>query len=393
MQPSPPPDRPVLVQWLVDTRHLWPEAVQTRQLTTVAAPALAVLLSDEERAGILKFFHVRDAKMALASQLLKHYVVARCGGSSGGGSGSGGGGGGIPWSATHLTRDARTKPVYVDPATGAQPVAFNVSHQAGLVVLAAVYGAPAGAGGAAASGDGFEVGVDIVSPAERRARDRQSVETEGGWPRFVDVYADVFAPGEVQYLKDEVPEEDDSTVAMDPAALPPPPSPSLDLLDRRLRAFYALWCLREAYIKMTGEALLAGWLAELEFREFRAPPVVVVSAAAVTAANASGPPDLCQSPDATITHCAIQFRNHPVDDQNAVNLCLRALGTDYMVCTMVRSPADPAQARALPTARPLEPVSLDAIVAFAERSLQAEATMAAAAAPSAPGQAGENQAS
>jgi 4'-phosphopantetheinyl transferase len=33
----------------------------------------------------------------------------------------------------------------------------------------------------------------------------------------------------------------------------------------RIRLFYTYWALKEAYIKMTGEALLAPWLRELEF--------------------------------------------------------------------------------------------------------------------------------
>jgi 4'-phosphopantetheinyl transferase len=41
----------------------------------------------------------------------------------------------------------------------------------------------------------------------------------------------------------------------------------------KLRKFYTHWALKEAYIKMTGEALLADWLRELEFRDVVAPPV------------------------------------------------------------------------------------------------------------------------
>lgn len=44
-----------------------------------------------------------------------------------------------------------------------------------------------------------------------------------------------------------------------------------ELVSARLRLFYTFFALKEAYIKMTGEALLAGWLRELEFRGVRAP--------------------------------------------------------------------------------------------------------------------------
>lgn len=42
-------------------------------------------------------------------------------------------------------------------------------------------------------------------------------------------------------------------------------------MEAKLRRFYTFFALKEAYIKMTGEALLAGWIRELEFRNVRAP--------------------------------------------------------------------------------------------------------------------------
>lgn len=122
---------------------------------------------------------------------------------------------------------------------GKQPLLFNVSHQAGLVVLLAVHNPPVG----------LAIGVDVVCPHERRARDHEHIATDG-WRRFVDMHADVLSVEEVTALRGL------------PVSNPP---------DRPLRYFYALWCLREAYVKMTGEALLAPWLGELEMHRF-APP-------------------------------------------------------------------------------------------------------------------------
>lgn len=45
------------------------------------------------------------------------------------------------------------------------------------------------------------------------------------------------------------------------------------VVQAKLRRFYTFWALKEAYIKMTGEALLAGWLRDLEFRNVKAPLV------------------------------------------------------------------------------------------------------------------------
>ncbi|ERT00094.1 hypothetical protein HMPREF1624_03463 [Sporothrix schenckii ATCC 58251] len=289
-------------------------------LTDKASRALEALLTDEERAGVLKYFHVRDAKMALVSQLLKHLVVARCGHADGRAP--------VPWRKTVLSRGTHGKPVYyVDPSSKAQPVVFNVSHQAGLVVLVAVFG-----------GDdlgGIDVGIDVVSPTERRTRDLQMIadanatSPSSGWPHFVDVHADVLARSEVRFLENLATRDDDEL----------------------LRAFYALWCLREAYVKMTGEALLAEWLAELEFNAFQVP-------------KAPGPAKGPLFQGDMVTKHDIQFRGAAVGDQ--VNVCLRSVGVDYMVCTAVRSrPVETALA--LPTTDALEVLQMDDILDFAER--------------------------
>lgn len=39
----------------------------------------------------------------------------------------------------------------------------------------------------------------------------------------------------------------------------------------KLRRFYTFFALKEAYVKMTGEALLAGWLRDVEFRNVVVP--------------------------------------------------------------------------------------------------------------------------
>ncbi|RSL70322.1 hypothetical protein CEP54_001907 [Fusarium duplospermum] len=217
---------PTVIQWVIDTRPLWPSAAKTKDLTTVASRALS-LLTEKEQASVLRYYHVRDAKLALASALIKRYAISRfCG---------------VPWSSAETTRDARTKPVFLT-SDGDEPLLFNVSHQAGLAVLFAVHNPP----------KGLAVGVDVVCPTERRTRDLGTLAGEG-WNSFVDMHAEVFGFGEVTALKKI--------------------SPGADVAerDRALRYFYALWCLREAYVKMTGEALLASWLRDLEMRGF-APP-------------------------------------------------------------------------------------------------------------------------
>ncbi|KAK0668502.1 hypothetical protein QBC41DRAFT_321679 [Cercophora samala] len=288
----------VLVQWILDTRFWYPEATQTKHLETRASRALS-LLPEAERTAVLRYFHIRDAKMSLASHLLKHYAVAKLTPT--------------PWSATTITRNSKTKPVYIDPSTGQEPVSFNVTHQAGIVALVAVANYPPSHGPA-------DTGIDIVCTSERRDRDQKMILTDpAGWPGFVDMHADVFSPGEVSYLKYRV-----------LSAVPGLVSGSKpeDLIDGKLRAFYALWALREAYIKLTGEALLAEWLRELEFVSFRPPRPT--EAWGVPAREDDVDTDTAQ----VIRKFDIRFRGEKVED---VNMCLRSMGPDYMIATAVRT--------------------------------------------------------
>ncbi|KAI1451951.1 phosphopantetheinyl transferase [Annulohypoxylon moriforme] len=288
-------DNVQVIQYLVDTRPLWPKATKTKDLENEASRALA-LLTDEEKTKVLRYYFVADAKMSLASHLLKHWVVARYAD--------------VPWWQTTLTRDEKTKPVYVDPATGKQPVAFNVSHQAGLVALVAV------AGYADDNGE-VNIGTDVVCTSERRQRDHRVINTEG-WGKFVDMHADVFGRSEARYLKGDL-------LSTQPGL--PPLARGDEMVDFKLRCFYTLWCLREAYVKMTGDALLAPWLKDLEFRRFRAPGRGV--------GFEQGDEEDEEKAQEVITDHEVLFRGERVTD---ANICLRSLGEDYMTCTAVRTP-------------------------------------------------------
>ncbi|KAM3086999.1 hypothetical protein ACMFMG_001108 [Clarireedia jacksonii] len=268
---------PLLIQWLVDTRPLWPvlgkdkprEAVA--ELRTVASRVL-VLLPKSEQEAVLKYYHIKDAKMSLASQLLKHLVITKyCK---------------VPWSKSTITRAANGKPCYI-PHAGQPRIEFNVSHQAGLVTLIAVIG-----------GDGnTNVGTDIVCANERLSHDYQYIEKNGFFD-WVDMYGDVFAASEMEFMKRSVVGLDkiipgrticghendealsecqlrnrqvDVTVMDDDNGTAKLKVNSNVVIDEKIRRFYAMWCLREAYVKMTGEALLAPWLKELEICDVRAP--------------------------------------------------------------------------------------------------------------------------
>jgi 4'-phosphopantetheinyl transferase len=276
-----------------------------------AARALA-LLTPSERIAVLRYYHVRDAKLSLASHLLKRLAITRhCR---------------VPWRDALPVRDtAHSKPVWRDPA-GREPLRFNVSHQAGIVALFAVAGY---------QGPGpVDVGVDIVCAPERRDRDLAMLASDG-WGRFVDIHSDVFAPQEVEYLK--------VGITAPSSFVPNRPGPSAlpgEVADFRLRCFYALWCLREAYIKMTGEALMAPWLRDLEFRGFRAP----VDEADVVAEH------------------EIYLKGQRIED---ANVCLRALELGYMIGAAVRTPEKPDEGLGFRLG-PYETIDMDDLLTEAE---------------------------
>lgn len=172
--------------------------------------------------------------------------------------------------------------------------------------------------------------MDLVSPTERRVRDRALVAKEG-WPTFVDMHADVFAKREAAYLKHAV-------LAAVPGLVAPTGGAEA-VVDAKLRAFYALWALREAYVKLTGEALLAEWLGELEFRGFR--PAAPTAGWGVPAREEGAWDGREEGAGRTrygaqvVRHPEVWFRGERV---RGVNMELRAMGEDFMICTAVRTP-------------------------------------------------------
>jgi 4'-phosphopantetheinyl transferase len=268
----------------------------------------------------LKYYHVKDAKMSLASHLLKHLVVTKYGG--------------VPWSKSTISRDSNGKPYFI-PASGSPTMDFNVSHQAGIISLIASIGFMEKA----------DVGTDVVCANEREKHDYAHIEKSGFFD-WVDMHGDVFAESELNHMKlspvsldiealagfakDTVSrcqrrnetltlkikkgEGEEKTVRVD----------SNTVIDEKLRRFYAMWCLRETYVKMTGEALLAPWLKDLEISNVEAPP---------PAADHAGEDSLEQGGIAR--DFQIYFKGKAVTD---VKMELVAMGKHYMVGSSVRMP-------------------------------------------------------
>jgi 4'-phosphopantetheinyl transferase len=265
--------------------------------------------------------------MSLVSQLLKHLVITKyCH---------------VPWSQTGFSRDARGKPFWPPTALNSQnhvKIGFNVSHQAGLVSMIAVIGG---------HGD-VEVGTDIVCVDERLDHDYRQIDKEGFFA-WADIYAEVFAESEVSFMKlapvkldlgkglqlkgfgnDSLSRCQWRNAKLEVEAVEGNPEKTVAVtldtsvvIDAKMRRFYAMWCLREAYVKMTGEALLAPWLKELEILDVEAP-----------AGN-----EVIQDPASlekgqVARDFRISFKGKPVLN---VMMELTALGKNYMVASSARS--------------------------------------------------------
>jgi len=264
--------------------------------------------------------------MSLASQLLKHLVITKyCN---------------VPWSQSTISRDTNGKPCF-KPAGAAKPVIldFNVSHQAGIVSLIASVGFDVK----------VDVGTDVVCANEREVHDYAHIEKQGFFD-WVDMHGDVFAESELNYMKlspvplnSGIPNERLSGYAKDTLSRSQWRNSKLDLkitatdgqeasvqvdsnivVDKKLRRFYAMWCLREAYVKMTGEALLAPWLKDLEISEAQAPDAAtdIQDLSSLTRGD-------------VVRDFEIFFKGRTVTD---VKMELSALGPAYMVAGSLRIP-------------------------------------------------------
>ncbi|KAI9711542.1 MAG: hypothetical protein M1820_002106 [Bogoriella megaspora] len=254
--------------WILDTRSLWPG-----DKIDEAAPEALELVSPEEREGIKKKKFIQDARMSLGSALLKRLFISKTLG--------------VPWSEIQFTRRGNPKhgkPCFQSKDDPDVVVEFNVSHQAGLVALVGAVG-----------GD-IELGVDIVCVHERD--DYRTIDKEG-FESWIDIYEDVFSTEDrydMKYNVDRVVLLNGTEISghdlgrsdrcctrgrelfTQPTDQSDPIQFNSDLLiDAKLRRFYTFWAYKEAYIKLSGEALMASWLPKVEFRNVRSPRPGVVA--------------------------------------------------------------------------------------------------------------------
>ncbi|KAK2743031.1 hypothetical protein FQN57_004987 [Myotisia sp. PD_48] len=267
-----------LSRWYMDTERL--------TATRTDLPLVDTLQWSDQKT-VKSFYHLSDRHMSLASYLLKYLFIHRaCH---------------VPWNQIKISRtpDPHRRPCYIpldssrggnqgnSDAPATPKIEFNVSHQASLVALAGCTIPPSldnshddanhhqqrdPASAAAVP----QIGIDITCTDERERRNPNSIlSTEEELLSFIDIFTTAFSPREIAIMK-AYPVEDATSGYREDAT-----DTAADRLkksiDYRIRRFYTYWALKEAYIKMVGEGLLADWLQELEF--FNVVPPAPVSGA------------------------------------------------------------------------------------------------------------------
>ncbi|KAL2397688.1 hypothetical protein ABEF93_003323 [Exophiala dermatitidis] len=309
---SPPEYTTTIDRYYIDTRQLVLSTLDTK--STQSLPLLATLQYPDQEA-VTRFIRPSDRYMSLASALLKYTFIHRRAK--------------IPWSKVQVSRTPapHRRPYWVPLEEYELPeetcskiggLEFNVSHQAGLVAIIGCSTPRAqlptphthsdsstinkaldqldltGHRTPILAADEIRLGVDIACTNEDR-RTPQIMTTQAQFDEWVDIFAEMFSERErwtMRHAPIHIPvvereegdywdSDTDTTSSSDTApngnsygtgAAEPGSSREAKLIHLKLRRFYAYWALKEAYIKMVGEGLLASWLQKLEFMNVVAPP-------------------------------------------------------------------------------------------------------------------------
>lgn len=323
----------IINRYYIDTRPYVPQPSNPKSLHSL--PLLSTLQFTEQEA-ITRFIRPADRFMSLASALLKYVFIHRRAK--------------IPWTEVQISRTPHPhrRPYWEPPEnwSGADAdidsadneaserqikgLEFNVSHQAGLVAIIGCATPTAQLPNTLANpnplshtivdsltdmhidltghvtpGDmpsHIRLGVDIACTNEDK-RTPKDLTTQAKFDEWVDIFSEMFsererrnmrtAPVHVPVVEREegVWDDESSSGSSEDGAEKSQffQAHQAKIIAMKLRRFYTYWSLKEAYIKMVGEGLLASWLRELEFLDVVAPPPPLSHTLRPLSSNSSRP--------------------------------------------------------------------------------------------------------
>ncbi|KEF52136.1 uncharacterized protein A1O9_11762 [Exophiala aquamarina CBS 119918] len=287
----------VITRYYIDTRPLVP----SNSKQPYSLPLLELLTFADQEA-VTRFLRPADKFMSLASALLKYTFIHRQAK--------------IPWSKVAIQRTPvpHRRPYWQPPddwesESKSGGLEFNVTHQAGMVVIIGCTTPTAQlptssslsakmdhldltghhTPGLASSPHQVRLGIDIAC-ADEDKRTPKDMTTQAKFDEWVDIFGEMFSERERRDMRHApvhmpVAEREEGAwdtessssssegrgATTEAARLRRARENEAKVTQLKLRRFYAYWALKEAYIKMVGEGLLASWLKELEFLDVTAP--------------------------------------------------------------------------------------------------------------------------
>lgn len=304
---------PTLSRWYIDSRNWEARGLQLPLLET---------LRPAEQEAVKRYYHAADRRMSLASHLLKYlYIHHACG---------------VPWKDIVFSRTAppEHRPYYDSPSS--TKVEFNVSHQASMTILAGTIAPDADQLETLASA-GISpllprLGIDVTCVNERKP-----IKTFRELREYVDMFSEVFSLSELNDMRNPQLAFHRAVSLGCARSFASAEGGKIldedDLVRFGLRLFYSYWALKEAYVKLTGEALLAPWLRELEFTNVVPPEPVINASLAPASESLSGPKTSQHSPNKwgpPYRDVIVSKNGQQLTD---VRIELVAFDSDYIVAT------------------------------------------------------------
>jgi 4'-phosphopantetheinyl transferase len=337
-----------ITHWYIDTRPFHPD----KNRDQVSLPLLSTI-SAQDQQNITRFMQAKDKLMSLASTLLKYLFIHRTAQ--------------IPWSEVIISRwpAPHKRPYWSPPSSwpGTFGLEFNVSHQAGLTALVGcktpdkdsssqpdihvdtLHNGETPTDSISASKP--RLGVDVTCTSESH-RGPKRMTNSAEFAKWVDIFAEMFSAQERHDMQ-HTPTTTTTTIT-DSTPFPYPhlftqdtntnaelnPPTEEDHTLAKLRRFYTYWSLKEAYIKMVGEGLLASWLRELEFTN-----VIPPSLPPATASHDSWGSPIYSATKDHPNSFKISLRQQPVTD---VAMSLTSYGSSFIIATALKGiPQSPSE--------------------------------------------------